>query len=185
MGRDIHVRIAKYNEETNKYDEICLYRTRNKYEKYDYDENGKTIEPKTPYVRVSVFSGRNSEMFDGMMDGNESDGYGTFPWRPIRMNSLEDSFKEKIQHYMDTQGYYDFHEISLTEIALYLKEHPKVSDYDADDKEWDDYWNGKGEKPVKDNLIKYLYDDICNYIYFADFLSYDLSDYKVIFYFDC
>ena len=184
MGRDIHVRIAKYDDNTNKYTEVCLYRLRNKYEKINYDNEGNKIEITDPYIRASCYSGRNSEMFEGMKDGDEADGYGDFPWYPVRLNSLEESFKEDIEKKMNTSGYYDFYEISLPEMALYLEKHPKVTDYDVSDREWDNYWDKKGPKPEKTNPIKYLFENICSYIDLAEYF-YSMGDYKVIFYFDC
>lgn len=185
MGRDIHIRITKYNDETNKYEELCLYRPRNKYENFYYDDEGNKNEIPDPYIRASCYSGRNSEMFNGMKEGDDIDGYGDFPWYPVRLNSLEDSLKADIEKRMNTSGYYDFYEISLPEIAYYLEKHPKVADYDVEDKDWDKYWDGKGPKPEKTNPIQYLYDNIFYYIEFADFCVYNLNDYKVIFYFDC
>lgn len=184
MGKDIHIRIAKYNDKTNKYEELCLYRPRHSYEQFYYDDEGNKTEVPDPYIRASCYSGRNYEMFDGMKDGNENDGYGDFPWYPVRLNSLEDSFKADIEEKMNKGYYYDFYEISLPEIAYYLEKHPKVADYDAEDKDWDKYWDGKGPKPEKTNPIQHLYDNIFYYIEFADFCVYNLNDYKVIFYFD-
>ena len=178
------MRIAKYDNDTNKYHEVCLYRNRNKYEKYEYDDKGNKTKITDPYIRASCYSGRNSEMFNGMKEGDETDGYGDFPWYPIRLNSLEDTFKEDIEKYMNISGYYDFYEITLSEMAFYLERHPKVADYDANGKEWDDYWDKKGPKPEKTNPIKYLFENICSYIDFAEFF-YSIEDYKVIFYFDC
>lgn len=185
MGTNINIRITKYNEETNKYHEICLYRERADCEKRIYHVDGTTTDINDPYIRASIEVGRNDEMFDGMEDGNNPDGYGVFPWRPIRMNSLEDSLKEDIQKKKETTGYSDFHEIYLSEIAGYVETHPNVSDYDADDTDWELYEKGKRPKPEKTNPIKYLYNDICSYIKFADWLFWDnLGDYKILFYFD-
>lgn len=185
MGVDIHIRIAKYNEKTNKYNEIILYRKRANCEKYEYKEDGTSVPIDDPYIRASVYDGRNSEMFNGMADGDEYDGYGRFPWYPIRLNSLEDSFKEEIKEIENTEGYYDFYEISLTELANYVYTHPEVTDYDVDTEIWDKYEKGERSKPVKPNPIKYIYDNIHTYIEFADWNYWgNDSDYKVIFYFD-
>ena len=184
MGRDIHVRVALYNEETNKYEELKLFRKRNKYEKYKYDEKGNKIEITNPLIQASIYNGRNSEMFDGMKDGDETDGYNEFPWTYIKMNSLEDELKEDIEKKMNITGYFDFYEITLADMALYLEENPTVTDYDSDI--WDD-WKAGDSRPQKTNPIKHLYQEICDYAKIADWLSWEsvpLSAYKVIFYFD-
>ena len=54
----------------------------------------------------------------------------------------------------------------------------------AKDEDWDKYHDAKGSRPEKINPIQHLYDNIFYYIEFADFCVCNLSDYKVIFYFD-
>lgn len=185
MGVDLNVRVTKYNEETNKYEELCLYRKRIENEKLKYNSDGTVTKITDPYICASIFVNRDNEMFDGMEEGNEDDGYGIFPWRPIRMNSLEDSLKEEIQKKKETTGYGHFYEIYLSEIEGYLGTHANVADYDANEKAWERYLNNKGPKPEKVNPIKYLYDDIYSYVKFADWFFWEnLGDYKILFYFD-
>ena len=169
MGVDIHIKLFKYDRENNIYDKITLYY-------WDY-KKGKHEE-------VYIFSGRNSEMFDGMMHGDEVDGYGYFPTTSIALNSLLEPERKEYERLMKIQGCYDFCEINLAEMALYCKRHPEVTDYDV---EWNDE-DPNFVKPKKKNPICDLYDEIIQYLKFADEWEFDflpLSYYKVIIYFDC
>lgn len=183
MGQDIHIRVAKYNEKTNLYDELVLYKPG---KEYHYDSNGNKIIDNPDFQKVYIYNGvRDYEMFDGMKEGDENDGYGNFPWVPIKFNSLEPSFRDRIKLKTLIDGYYDFYEINLADMKNYLHAHPVVIDYDSE--LWSEYEKDKRFKPRKDNPIEGLYKEICNYISFADD-NWDwnpLSFYKVIFYFDC
>ena len=166
MGKDIHVRILKYNKEENLYYEQKLF---------IYNKNKKDYEYISPYWN------RNYEMFNGMKDGDEIDGYGEFPWSSLALNSYESEFKEEMMKKMKEIGYFDFFEISLAELKLYTLEHPVVTDYDTVNSE-----DFNTNKLTKTNPIIYLFETICNYLNFADW-TFDfssLSEYKVVFYFD-
>ena len=177
---DIHVRIAKYNKETNFYDELVLYKPG---EEYHYDEEGNKIIDNPDFKKVHIYTGRDSEMFDGMKHGDEVDGYGEFPWVPVRLNSLEPSLRADIEDKISKEGhytgYFDFYELSLADMKLYLHDHPTVADY---------YVTVEEDEPTpqKDNPIQALYEDIYNYASIADdmIMWENLSSYKVIFYFD-
>lgn len=176
MGKDIHVHLAKHNRETNLYEELILYKPG---EEYHYNEFGDKIVDNPNIKRVPLYNQRNYEMFNGIMDGDNIDGYGIFPRTSIDLNSLEPNFKKEIEDIINTEGYFDFYETNLADMKLYLNEHPIVVDYDG---EWEE-----GVKSQKTNPIKYLYDNICSYGYFADDWSWDiepLSSYKIIFYFN-
>ena len=179
----MHVRIAKYNKETNLYDELVLYRPG---ETYHYTETGEKVIDDSKYERVPIYTGRNSEMFSGMKEGDETNGYGDFPWTAIALSSLEPKLRKNIEEYMNSSGYFDFYELTLADMKLYLNDHPTVSDYDADNEKWDMYWENKGPRPQKSNPIQGLYENICNYISFADeWYGWNLfSSYKIIIYFD-
>ena len=181
MGMDIHIKITKYDEIDNLYKELILYRPG---ETYHYDEKGNKIVDNPDYEIVRVFNGyRNSEMFDGMKNGNETDGYGYFPTSPIRLNSLEPKLREEIKKHQKAQGYFDFWEINLAEWKAYNLEHSTVVDYDAN-VDWDEI---KDVEPQKKNPIISLFQEICNYCSFAEGYSWDfsnLSDYKILIYFD-
>ena len=168
MGVDIHVKVLKYNEEDNLYHELKLY-----------------TKEKDEYKKVYIYNGRNSEMFDGLMNRNCEDGYGYFPASRVRLNSLEPTIRKEIE---EAQNYcYGFSETTVADMKNYLNEHPEVIEYDT---HWDedDFNKPFEEKPHKTNPIKYLYDEICEYIRFADWtfeFTDRLSEYKIIFYFDC
>lgn len=174
MGRDIHIRVTKYDENDNLYHEIALFRTPTQYEK-KYNKSDELI-------KASPYSGRHSEMFDGMIHGDEIDGYGIFPWCGVKWNSYEENFRNEIKEKTDITGYYDFHEISLAEMKAYVLEHPFVVDYDADEEEWD-----PKNKPLKPNPIGELFKNIMQYVNFCEdlWITGSLTDYKVVFYFDC
>jgi len=167
MGVDIHIKLFKYNEKENIFEKITLYRWDKKTGKYQ---------------EADVFPGRDSEMFNGMTVGDDIDGYGYFPSSPICLNSLFELDKKEIEEDMKTMGYYDFNEINLAEMALYCDRHKKVVDYNA---EWNDE-DPNFIKPTKDNPICSLFEQICQYLSFADdYWDFKpLSYYKVIFYFD-
>lgn len=176
MGKDIHVRLTKLNRETNLYEELALYKPG---VEYHYDEKGNKIIDNPNFQKVYIYDGRNYEMFEGMKEGDGIDGYGDFPWTSINLNSLESELKREIEEKQNSQGYFDFYEINLADMKLYLNEHPIVVDYDG---EWEE-----GVKSQKTNPIKYLYDNIYDYGYFADNWNWEiepLSIYKVLFYFD-
>ena len=182
MGKDMSIRITKYEENTNKYHEICLYRLRENFEKYDYKEDGTRIEITDPYIRATIDPGRNYDMFDGMKMGSEADGYGHFPWRPLHLNSLEDNLKEELK---SLEYCFDFYEIYLSELDSYVKLHPYVTDYEK----WEEYDEDEEKykpRPQIINPIKSLYEEIYAYVSFADWLfDGELGEYKIIFYFDC
>lgn len=176
MGQDMHIRVARYNKDTNLYEELELFRKvkPNDYPR-DNDING--------FRKIYIEAGRDYEMFQGMKDGDERDGYGYFPWDSINYPSLESSFAESIKEYEKIDGTFDFHEINLSEFKLYLKNHPTVTDYDAS---WGDDWKYEDPTPQKENPIKSLLENIENYISVAD-EEYSWTPnvyYKIIFFFD-
>lgn len=177
MGVDIHVKITKYNPETNYFEPIELYRKR-KPNEHEYNPiTDEKIEKPSLFVKVPIYEGRNYEMFDGMKNGDEIDGYGCFPKEPIAMNSLEPNIKEEINRYKNIQGYYDFYEVNLADLENYLEEYPEVTDYDS-----------KEEPGKKTNPIKYFVEDIKNYLTTYDSFEYYYtahSYYKILFWFDC
>ena len=181
MGMDIHVRLAVYNADTNYYNELVLYKPG---EDYYYDENGEKVVTNPHYTRVTIYDGRDYEMFDGMKDGDSSDGYGIFPWVAVQLNSLDPLFRKEIKKEMDIEGCFDFYEINLADMENYLFKHPTVVDYDAEG--WET-WKAGDPKPQKTNPINHLYDCICQYAYFCNNWKWEIvpmSQYKVIFYFD-
>lgn len=187
MGRDIHLHLAKFDKETNLYKEICLYRKREKDEFYSYyDEEGNEHKITDPMKKVSIYDSRNYEMFDGLKC-KDPDNYGYFPAGYINYDSLDSELREVVEEKTKTTGYYDFAEVNLADMKIYVLEHPTVVDYDS--YFWEKYEEGKCEKPVKKNPIKWLYEDIINYLNLADReFSWGLtnvSNYKLIFYFDC
>lgn len=187
MGMDIHVELYEYNKEDNLFHRLAMYQPR-KEESWYYNAAGvKQILPVGSLKSVSIYTARNQEMFDGMKDGDETDGYGWFPWVDIAINSLDEESAKKIQEKSNLEGYFDFYELSLADMKIYCDQHKKVADYDAKEEFWDKHWNKGAPKPIKPNPIIDLYETICQYAHFASWkFEYNpLSYYKVIFYFDC
>lgn len=179
MSTTMITRVCKYDEKDNLFHELALYKIRNKsWEQYEYDEEGHSVKAKDPYIKISLFEGTNSEMFDGMRHGTKEDGYGDFPMHYLRFGSLEPSFAADIQEAIK-KGCYDVNEINLAEFKLYCRTHRFVTDYDRED--------AKGEYSyVKKNPLESLYEKVCAYCSLVDDIDFDidpLSDYKVIFYF--
>ncbi len=162
MGVDINTIVAVYNEDTNLYNELTLKRV---------DINGKLRD-------VDIYPYRNTEMFRAMQN-EEEDYYGHFPARGIRMNSLSEPLRKKIEGFKDMDGCYGFYEISLASMKNYVEKYPTVKDCDETDK----------SILMKTNPIKHLFDTIQVFIDFADFYGImaeeDYSNYKLIYFFDC
>lgn len=162
MGRDIHFRIIKFNRKKNAYEEVQLYRK----------EDGS-------YHNVYFYTGRDYELFD-ILNGNEDD---CFPCRSIYMENLPASIRKEIDECRNISGYYGFYEANLAEIRLYLKNHPKVRDWDyqyEDDEKWD-------KEAWKDNPVASLVKRIDYFIDFFDEYNWEYSDsdVRLIYWFDC
>ncbi len=190
MGVDIHVRVCKYNPETNFFEELSLYRPRKEDEKYKYTYNEEKQdwvkeEISDPYIKISPYDERNYEMFEGMKEGGEDNGYGFFPITSISLPSLEPGLRKEIKECIETSGYYDFFEITLADINSYLASHPTVVDYESED--WENRRRGD-PKPQKHNPIHGFFQRCYNYIELAERYGIDsdtpLSRYKVLFWFD-
>lgn len=167
MGVDIHTIVAVYNEDTNLYNELTLKRV---------DINGKLRD-------VNIYSHRNTKMLNTemfrAMQNEEEDYYGHFPARGIRMNSLSEPLRKKIEEFKNMDGCYGFYEISLASMKNYVEKYPTVKDYDETDK----------SILMKTNPIKHLFDTIQVFIDFADFYGImaedDYDNFKLIYFFDC
>ena len=188
MGVDLNIKVYKYNAKSNLYDELVIYRRRKPDEKFKgYDEKGNGIPYEDDYRPLYIEAGRDYEMFEGMKDGDELDGYGVFPRTAIALNSFNPEAKAELEEYMNKGYGYDFCEVSLAEMKLYVNEHPTVVDYDSPAWNDDDFHKVGSERPQKANPIKRLYEDIYNYIWIAEdcWMWEPLSYYKVVFYWDC
>lgn len=164
MGVDIHLALCKYDETDNLYHELSLY------------TKGKEKYHKTP-----VWTGRNSEMF-GIMSNEEEDMAGLFPSTSIALASLDEELRDKIKK--EGEYCYGFSEVTLADIQYYLKDHPTVVDYDAD---WGDNWKPGDPRPMKENPVKFIYDNCLYYAEFAEgwlFGFTPFSRYKLLYWFD-
>ncbi len=172
MGVDIHVYITKYNTETNFFEEVELY-TKNKAGEYK---------------RVPVVYGRNYDIFDILANRAIIDNVA-FPNAPIAYNSLEESIRKKIKsfHSKDGElftGCYNFFEVNLADLKDYLDTCPTMINYDYNSDEEET----ENNKPYKTNVVKFLYDNIINYIEFVDDFAFEFSPksyYKILYFFDC
>lgn len=156
MGRDIHVKIVKLDQTTNKWKNVKLYSKKNR--------KFKIINP---------YSFRNYELFD-ILNGKEDDKYIL---SPIIISSLPLDLQQEIKKCKDTCGYYGFYEINLADLKLYLNKVPKIRDYDYED---DD------PKAWKDNPVKFFIENIEYYIDFAEpYWNGLYSNIRIIYWFDC
>ncbi len=180
MGKDIHIKICKYNIETNLFEKVSLFRLRGEYEQHDYDAEGKSIPVTSPYIEVPVYDGRDSELFEILSAVTLDDDFGYFPSAPISISSLAPDLAKEVREKEKTLGYFDFREINLADMYNYLKDNPTVPDWDN--------WDEKEDscKP-KENPVSDLFKDICEYIKFTDYFRElaILSRYKIIYWFDC
>lgn len=160
MGRDIHMHLVKFNREKNEYEEVKLYRK---------SEDGTCYE-------IEVYPSRDYELFD-ILNGNDDD---YFPCRSVHIENLPSSLVEEIKKDKSALGYYDFNEANLADIKIYLKEHPKVRD-------WDYHCEDENKEVWKDNPVKSLVKRIDYYVdfeskYYWDYMD---SDIRLIYWFDC
>lgn len=158
MGKDIHVRIVKRDHDTDKWKQIKLY----------YKEKRKI-------KLVNAYPFRNYELFD-IINGSKDEKYNVYP---ISLINLPDNLQKEIEKCQNTLGYYDFREISLADLKLYLYKSPKIRDWDYEDGD---------PKAWKDNPVKYFIERIEQYIDFADpYWNFEtpLSDIKILYWFDC
>lgn len=167
MGADIHLYICKYNPEDNLFHELCLYH------KIEGD-----------YEKVPIYDGRDYEMFDGIGNKNDIDsGYGIFPHSNIALNSLDSQLRKIAEWNIYEIGVYGDGEVTLSDLFIYITNHPTVVDYDAD---WEN-WKVGDPKPQKTNPIKILYEKCIQYIEFAEkwgVMEDSLSRYKILYWFD-
>ena len=158
MGRDIHVRIVKRDHNTNEWKHIKLYKK----------EKGK-------FKFINPYPYRNYELFD-ILDGTEDEEYIPFK---LNTKNLPIALKSEIEKAINTLGYYDFKEINLADLKLYLKEVPKVRDWDYDEKD---------PQAFKDNPVKLFIEQIEYYLDFYD-SDWDImgssSDIRILYWFDC
>lgn len=175
MGVDIHVKLYKYNKDSNLFNEITLFK------RSETDASMWGVK-KGDMIKVSVFNGRNHELFNilqNKMDYNSVD----FPCDNININSYDENEKEDLHNILNEKFYFNYSEVSLADMKIYCLQEPKVVDYDA---EWGEDWKQGDPEPMKDNPVIGFFDDIVQYIYFADedFAFNPLSYYKVVYYFD-
>ena len=163
MGTDIHVHIIQRDLD-GKWKSIKLYTK---------DKNKK-------FKKVNNYPFRNCELFD-ILSGNEADN---FPYTPICMTNLPIDIYNEIKKAKKPEGCcYNFYEVNLADLKLYLNNHPKVRDYDYEASDDEDF-NRNG---WKDNPVKFFIERIENILDLAD--SYwDYAPYssiRIIYWFDC
>ena len=152
MATDIHVRIIKFNRDKNIWEPIRLY------------QKDKSL--------VNVYHDRDYELFD-ILKGNGEDTYYPFP---IVINNLPDDLKKEIESRQDKCYYYNFQEVNLADLKLYLYHYPKIRDYDYDE---------KSPKAYKDNPVKWFIEHIEYYINFACPWDFNPdSDIRILYWFD-
>lgn len=121
------------------------------------------------YEEVPVYEARNYDMFD-ILEGRQDD----FPRRNIRKKTLDPSFREEIER--DEEWCFSFSEVNLLEMKNYVDKKPMIIS---------SYYGGEEEEVEIKSPVKDLYEDIVSYIKLYDDGIDFLSDYKIIYYFDC
>ena len=168
MGKDIHMKLLEYSPEENTYKELALYRKNKDNE----------------FKKIRLFDGRNSNMFDTMAGNDFCYDDDSFPCTSIALSSLEPELRKEIEKEMEDPGCFDFKEICLSDMKIYIDKYPEIKDWD---KAFD--CEDIASIPMKKNPLKQLFEDILTYLYFID-ASYrwgytPLSYYKIIYFFDC
>lgn len=132
MGVDIHVRIAMADDD-GRYESVDLFR--------------KLTDGS--YERVSVFDGRNYELFELLQED--------VPSIAIMEATLPPPVAEEVRKWMGEFGGYGFREVTLADLMLYCERNPKVPDYDSE-----------VEDATKDNPVCGFMHDIISYIDFSN-----------------
>lgn len=140
--------------------------------KNEWKEINLFTEEKDGFERVSPYDYRDYELFD-YLNGNEDDDFSYIP-TPIELETLPNTLKERILKYKDIDGYYGFHEINMADFRIYLLKNPTVKDYEDEN-----------PNAVKENPLQDFFKTILNYISFVEWQVEKLSDYKVVYWFDC
>ena len=162
MGTDIHVRIVKKDYNTDTWKQIKLYR-----------------KEKKKFKIVDIYPFREEDLFDILSE--KTNDYRAYPYHayPISLTHLPINLKQEIEKKQKILGYYDFKEINLADLKIYLMHNPKIRDWDYED---DD------PKAWIDNPVKYFIERIEQYLDFAD-PYWDgcrpASDVRIIYRFDC
>lgn len=158
MGRDIHVRLIKKDRETGKWNQIKIYRK----------------EKKRKFSVVDIYPFRNYELF-GILDEKEDEKYYV---DTICVPDLPIALKQEIEKFKNIGDCFDFREINLADLKLYLYRSPKIRDWDYEDTD---------PKAWKDNPVKYFIERIEQYLAFADpywDVCTPASDIRIIYWFD-
>ena len=132
MGVDIHVRIAMADND-GRYESVDLFR--------------KLTDGS--YERVSVFDGRNYELFELLQEA--------VPSMAVMDATLPSSIANEIRRWREEFGCYGFREVTLADLMLYCEHNPKVPDYDSE-----------VEDATKDNPVCGFVHDILSYIDFSN-----------------
>lgn len=151
MGVDIHVRIAMADDD-GRYESVDLFR--------------KLTDGS--YERVSVYDGRNYELFELLQED--------VPSMAVMDATLPSSIAKEVRQWREEFGCYGLREVTLADLMLYCERNPKVPDYDS---EVDD--------ATKDNPVCGFMRDIISYIDFANpfcFWSGCYGTVRIVYWFD-
>ena len=140
--------------------------------KNEWKEINLFTEGKDGFERVSPYSYRDYELFD-YLNRNEDVDFSCIP-TPIELETLPATLKEKILKYENTSGYYGFYEINMADLRIYLLKNPMVKDYEDEN-----------PNAIKENPLQDFFKTLLNYISFVEWWVEKLSDYKVVYWFDC
>lgn len=161
MGTDIHVRIIKRDHDTDTWKQIKLYR-----------------KEKRKFKIVDIYSYREEDLFDILSE--KTNDYRTYPYRayPISLTHLPIGLKQEIEKKQKISGYYDFKEINLADLKIYLMHTPKIRDWNYEDND---------PKAWIDNPVKYFIERIELYLDLAEpdwNIDSPPSDIRILYWFD-
>lgn len=156
MGKDIHVRILQKNRNNNTWERVSLFH-----------------KEKDEIKIIDVYPFRDYELFD-ILSENEEDGYNA---DNIIIDDLPLDIKQEIEEYKNNSYGYNFKEITLADLKLYLHQMPKIRDWDYEE----DNPNAWKDNPVKDFI-----DRITQYLNFVDpYWNFNLlSNIRIVYWFD-
>lgn len=150
--------LEKWNEETNCYERIHLYKKPWKYASQEEKERGYEDVDFWPWNGThEIFSLLNTETRSNAYDSIKGVHYGKPPL-------VSKEIEEEIDNFFNEDNYYKpdntVRWVTLADLYIEKLSHPKVVDYDA---EWED-----DKKVYKDNPISTVIDRIETFISLGD-----------------
>ena len=151
--------LEKWNEETNSYERVHLYKKPWKYASQEEKERGYEDVDFWPWNGThEIFSLLNTETRSNTYDSIEGVHYGKPP-------HVSKEIEEEINDFFNEDSYYKSDNVvrwvTLADLYIEKLSHPKVVDYDAE-------WEDDDKKAYKDNPINTVIDRIETFVSLGD-----------------